>query len=118
MANLREEVAMRRLTVDDLSSALREYGSQGEARRRHELTQAQWQLIEPLLPARSWTGRPRSDDRDTLNGLLWILRTGAPWRDLPRRYGRWQTVHARFIARGGIRNMRRNLTWLKRAGYF
>lgn len=51
----------------------------------------------PLLPAQTPdTGRPAKDHRTVLNGILWILRTGAPWRDLPDRYGNWQTVYSRF----------------------
>lgn len=65
--------------------------------RRHELTDEQWEKIEPLLPPqRPETGRPRADHRQMINGMLWILRTGAPWRDLPERYGPWQTVYGRF----------------------
>jgi len=65
--------------------------------RRHELTDEQWARLEPLLPpARPDTGRPNHDHRTVLNGILWRLRTGAPWRDLPERYGPWQTVYSRF----------------------
>lgn len=65
--------------------------------RRHELTDEQWDHLEPLLPPqRPSTGRPSKDHRTILNGILWILRTGAPWRDLPERYGSWQTVYSRF----------------------
>jgi len=65
--------------------------------RRHELTDDQWTTLEPLLPPqRPRTGRPAKDHRTVLNGILWILRTGAPWRDLPDRYGTWQTVYSRF----------------------
>jgi transposase len=65
--------------------------------RRHELTDDQWDLLEPLLPPqRPVTGRPAKDHRTILNGILWILRTGAPWRDLPERYGNWKTVYSRF----------------------
>jgi transposase len=65
--------------------------------RRHELTDEQWDRLEPLLPPqRPATGRPAKDHRLVLNGILWILRTGAPWRDLPERYGPWQTVYSRF----------------------
>ena len=65
--------------------------------RRHELTDEQWETLEPLLPPqRPATGRPAKDHRTVLNGILWILRTGAPWRDLPERYGPWQTVYSRF----------------------
>ena len=64
---------------------------------RHDLTDAQWATIQPLLPPqRSQTGRPAKDHRVVLNGILWILRTGAPWRDVPDRYGNWQTVYSRF----------------------
>ncbi len=53
---------------------------------RGDVTDAQWQRLEPLLP-RSATGWPRKDDRQFVKGMLWIDRTGAPWRDLPERYG-------------------------------
>jgi len=62
--------------------------------RRHELTDEQWDVIEPLLPKRTaTTGRKPKDPRQMLNGILWILRTGAPWRDLPERFGPWKTVY-------------------------
>src|SRR5688572_24449503 len=65
--------------------------------RRHELTDAEWERLAPLLPPqRPATGRPAKDHRTVLNGILWVLRTGAPWRDLPERYGPWQTVYSRF----------------------
>ncbi len=65
--------------------------------RRHELTDDQWARLEPLLPPqRPTTGRPAKDHRTVLNGIVWVLRTGAPWRDLPERYGPWQTVYSRF----------------------
>lgn len=65
--------------------------------RRHELSDSQWQLIEPILPERkSPMGRPSRDQRELLNGMLWIVRTGAPWRDLPERYGSWKTVYHHF----------------------
>lgn len=65
--------------------------------RRHELTDEQWEQLAPLLPAqRPTTGRPAKDHRVVLNGILWILRTGAPWRDLPERDGNWKTVSSRF----------------------
>jgi transposase len=51
----------------------------------------------PLLPAQKpETGRPSNDHRTMINGILWILRTGAPWRDLPSRYGRWETLAVCF----------------------
>ena len=65
--------------------------------RRGELTQQQWERIQPLLPTQKpKTGRPSLSHRQVVNGILWILRTGAPWRDLPKRYGAWQTVSGRF----------------------
>lgn len=65
--------------------------------RRHELSEAQWASLAPLLPPQQpKTGRPNTDHRVVLNGILWKIRTGAPWRDLPERYGPWQTVYSRF----------------------
>ena len=67
-----------------------------------DLTEAQWQIVEPLLPKPKMRddgrGRPWRDPRDVLNGILWILRTGAPWKDLPERYPPYQTCHRRFQA--------------------
>jgi transposase len=65
--------------------------------RRGELTDEQWEKLAPLLPPQKpAVGREAKDHRLILNGILWILRTGAPWRDLPERYGPWQTVASRF----------------------
>ena len=68
--------------------------------RRHELTDAPWAQLEPLLaevaPQRPKTGRPNHDHRVVLNGIVWKIRTGAPWRDLPERDGPWQTIYSRF----------------------
>jgi transposase len=64
-----------------------------------DLTEAQWQAVRPLLtPKRrlDGRGRPWRDARVVLNGILWILRTGAPWHDLPDRYPPYQTCHRRF----------------------
>jgi len=62
--------------------------------RRYELADEQWELIELILPKRTaQTGRKPRDPRPMLNGMVWILRSGAPWRDLPERYGPWQTVY-------------------------
>lgn len=61
------------------------------------MTGAQWERLRPLLPPqKAWTGRPAKDHRLVLNGILWIDRTGAPWRDLPECYGPWQTIASRF----------------------
>ena len=68
--------------------------------RREELNDEQWKAIEPLLlkPQRrtDGRGRPRKDDRQVLNGILWILRSGAAWQDLPERFPSYQTCHRRF----------------------
>jgi transposase len=65
--------------------------------RERELTNDQWAALEPHLPPqRSGTGRPAKDHRTMVEGILWRLRTGAPWRDLPERYGPWKTVYTRF----------------------
>lgn len=68
--------------------------------RREELQDEQWALIEPLLPKTKrradGRGRPPCDDRAVLNGILWILRSGARWKDLPERFPSYQTCHRRF----------------------
>jgi len=65
--------------------------------KRHELTDEQWVLIEPLLPrSAARTGRPSRDRRTLLNASFWILHTGAPWRDLPERFGPWQSAYHHF----------------------
>jgi len=65
--------------------------------KRHELTDPEWELVRPLLqPRTATTGRPPKDPRVMLNGIFWVLRTGAPWRDLPERFGPWQTVYDHF----------------------
>lgn len=73
--------------------------------KRHELMDEQWALVDPLIPrSTARTGRPPSDPRLMLNGIFWILCTGAPWRDLPERFGPWQTVydHFRKWRKGGV----------------
>ena len=64
---------------------------------RGELTDAAWAVLEPLLPQNGGRGQQWADHRRVINGILWKLRTGAPWRDLPERYGPWRTVYARFV---------------------
>src|SRR3954451_5077342 len=61
-----------------------------------DLTDAQWAILQPLLPPRSRVGRPRADDRRTLNAILYVLRTGCAWRDLPDKYGDDSTAHRRL----------------------
>ena len=63
---------------------------------RHTLTDTQWRKIEGLFPKRKKMGRPPRDNRQVVNGILWILKTGSPWRDLKESYGPWQTIYDRF----------------------
>ncbi|WP_079148996.1 transposase [Streptomyces agglomeratus] len=63
----------------------------GAVIRRHELTDHEWELLAPLIP-RAATGRPRVEDRRVINGMVYKIRTGISWRDLPERYGPWKTV--------------------------
>ena len=63
---------------------------------RGDLTDAQWRILDPLLPDRGERGPEIEDKRRTVNGILWVLRTGAPWRDMPERYGNWNSVYVRF----------------------
>src|SRR5439155_676949 len=65
---------------------------------RGDLTAEEWRRLAPLLPASDGRrGRPYQDHRQVINGIFWVLRTGAGWRDLPERYGRWHTCHDRFL---------------------
>lgn len=63
---------------------------------RGELTDTAWERVEPLLPAGRRRGGQWRDHRQVINGILWKIRTGAPWRDLPERYGSWKTCHERL----------------------
>ncbi len=63
---------------------------------RHGLTDEQWTSIAPLLPKPNRMGRPPRDPREMMDSHLWLLRTGAPWRDLPDWFGPWQTSYTRF----------------------
>lgn len=68
-------------------------------RRRYELSTLMWQRLSPLLPHpthHGGPGHPWLPHRRLINGILWVLHTGAPWRDVPERYGPWQTVYDRF----------------------
>jgi transposase len=73
--------------------------------RRSELADGAWERVAPLLPANGRRGKQWKDHRTVVNGILWKLRTGAPWRDLPERYGSWQTCYDRFV------RWRRDGTW-------
>jgi len=64
--------------------------------RRYELTDAEWAIIDPLLPRKS-RGVARVEDRRVLNGIFWRLRSGSPWADIPERYGPYTTCYNRFV---------------------
>ena len=72
---------------------------------RGELTDAAWERIAPLLPRNGRRGGQWREHRSVIDGILWRGRTGAPWRDLPERYGPWRTVYDRFV------RWRRDGTW-------
>ena len=74
--------------------------------QRYELNDRQWAALAPLLPTQARGGAWR-DHRQVLNGISWRLHTGAPWRDVPERYGPWQTLYDRFV------RWRRDGTWLR-----
>ena len=59
---------------------------------RHRLTDEQWDCIADIFPPPAKTGRPAADRRMIVDGILWIMRTGSPWRDLPEEFGPWGTV--------------------------
>jgi len=65
--------------------------------QRHDISDELWNKLEPLLPGQqgSWGGIAKNN-RQFINGVFWILRTGAPWRDLPPVYGDWKNTHRRF----------------------
>lgn len=73
--------------------------------KRYELTDGQWDRIRELFPGKaSDPGRTAEDNRRFVNAVLWVLRSGTHWHDLPERYGKWKTVHTRFArwAKSGI----------------
>lgn len=72
---------------------------------RTDLTEQQWAALAPLLPKNPKRGHAYKDHRRVLNGIIWREKTGAPWRDIPERYGSWHTCHDRFT------RWSRNGTW-------
>ncbi len=73
--------------------------------KRYELSERQWRRIAELLPGKIGDpGRTGADNRLFVNGVLWVLRSGARWHDLPERYGKWKTAHKRFTrwAKAGV----------------
>lgn len=94
-----------------------------------DLSDAQWEILDPLIPdfprRKDGRGRPPRDRREVLNGILYILRTGAPWADLPERYPPYQTCHRRFqhwvksgVMRGVLEALAEDLRarWIRPAG--
>jgi transposase len=68
---------------------------------RGDLSEAEWRVLKGLLPVereagQRGKGRPPEDNRNVINGILWRLRTGAPWRDVPEKYGNWNSIWRRF----------------------
>ena len=66
---------------------------------RGDLTEAEWRVLKGLLPidpANRGPGRPPEENRSIINGILWRLRCGTPWRDVPPKYGNWNTIYRRF----------------------
>ena len=69
---------------------------------RGDLTEVEWRILSELLPierkaGKRGRGRPPQDNRNVINGILWRLRTGAPWRDVPEKYGNWNSIYRRFL---------------------
>lgn len=66
--------------------------------RRYELIDSEWERVKIHIPEKQpgTPGRPQKDTRSILNAVIWLARSGAPWRDLPERYGPWETVYSRF----------------------
>ena len=75
----------------------KEVKGMAEDYRRHDISDRVWELLEPNLPGRQGSsGRNARDNRQFINAVIWILRTGAPWRDLPPEYGDWKNTNRRF----------------------
>lgn len=72
---------------------------------RTDFSERQWQQLQPHLPSNPHRGHTYVEHRRVLNGIIWRLKTGAPWRDIPERYGPWQTCYDRFV------RWSRNGTW-------
>ena len=64
--------------------------------RRYELTDTEWDALSRYLPSTVTGGRSRQDDRRVMNDIVWKIRSGAPWRDVPARYGSWKSIYTRF----------------------
>jgi transposase len=84
------------LGVDIVVPGVIQAGKMEHRIMRYELTDGEWSVIKPMLPDKP-RGVPRVDDRRVLNGIFWVLRSGAPWRDLPENYGPRATCYNRFV---------------------
>lgn len=82
---------------------------------RHRLSDEQWDLIKHVFPPPKQMGRPERDRREIVDGILWIMRTGAPWRDLPEEFGPWATVWDLFDKWNGDGTLDRILNLLRGA---
>ena len=60
------------------------------------LTNEEWQMVEPLIPQKPSTGRPYHDHRTVLGGILCVARTGSSWREMPEKFGKWETAYRRY----------------------
>ena len=60
------------------------------------LTNEEWEIVEPLIPQKPPAGRPYHDHRTVLGGILWVVRTGSSWREMPEEFGKWETAYRRY----------------------
>jgi transposase len=74
------------------------FAKEGMRMARRRLTDGQWELIADIFPGPARTGRPPTDRRLVVDAIVWILRTGSPWRDLPEEFGPWETIYGLFNA--------------------
>jgi len=72
------------------------FGESGWMTFRQEISDESWAVLAPLFPMWKGVGRPILDMRRTLEGIAWRFRTGAPWRDIPERFGNWNSIYCRF----------------------
>jgi transposase len=99
----------RLVAVDRVASAVIQAPKLGPRIMRYELGDYEWSVINPMLPNKP-RGVPRVHDRHILNGILWILRSGAPWRDLPKSFGPYTTFYNRSTHRHPLRKVRSQLS--------
>jgi transposase len=64
---------------------------------QYDIKEREWEAIKGLLPGREGSRGTKTDNRAFLRAVMWIARTGAPWRSLPKEYGKWSSVHKRFL---------------------